>query len=316
MTTATEPLLLPRTNKPNTLQSLLQQAHAARTSVMVPGVFNALVAKLAEAAGFSVLYVSGAGLSNTVGGYPDIGLLSGTEMIQQAGYIARATHCPVIADADTGFGEAIQTFRAVQHYEREGVSGIHLEDQVFPKRCGHLDGKQVVPTEVMVQKLQAACAARTSPDFLIMARTDAKSVEGMTGALARARAYADAGAGAIFPEALTSEDDFVTFARDFHATHPQIPLLANMTEFGKSPLIPAKTLGEMGYAITLYPMTMCRIMLQSMQQALHTLATDGVQTGLISDMMTRQTLYETLHYSAYANLDAQLAAAAPQDIPH
>jgi methylisocitrate lyase len=268
-----------------------------QTGVMIPGAFNAIGAKLIEAAGFPAVYISGAGLANGVVGVPDIGLLTMDEMARLAGYIARAVSIPAIADADDGYGDAWQVYRTVQHYEREGIAGLHLEDQQAPKRCGHLDGKQLIPTGHMVAKLRAAVQARQYPNTVIIARTDARAIEGLEGAIARAQAYMQAGADMIFTEALTDEAEF----RAFRAAMPNTPLLANMTEFGKTPLYTQAQFAQWGYQWVIYPLTAFRTCLTTMQHVYTTLKQDGTQTSLIDGMTTRQTLYEILNYSQYTD---------------
>ena len=277
-------------NKPSRLRHLLTQ-----TGIMAPGAFNAIGAKLVAEAGFPVVYISGAGIANGVVGVPDIGLLTADEMAQLCGYIARAVDIPAIADADDGYGDAWQVYRTVQRYEREGIAGLHLEDQQAPKRCGHLDGKQLVPTEVMQAKLRAACAARQNPDIVLIARTDARAVEGLDGAITRAKAYMAAGADMIFTEALMDEAEFVAFR---HAL-PGVPLLANMTEFGKTPLYTQQQFTDWGYQMVIYPLTAFRQCLTTMRQVYATLHQTGTQASLIDSMTTRQQLYEILGYPTY-----------------
>src|SRR3954465_14300645 len=204
----------------------------AKGAIMLPGVPNAAIARQVERLGFDAVYVSGAGMANATVGVPDIGLLTLTEVAQLAGYIARAVSIPAIVDADTGFGGAENVARTIQELEAAGLAGCPIEDQEFPKRCGHLAGKTLIAVEEMTAKIRAAVAARQDKDFLIIARTDARSVEGFDGTANRARAYMEAGADAIFPEALQTADEFGAFAKELKA-----PLLANMTEFGKSPLL-------------------------------------------------------------------------------
>src|SRR4051794_24570021 len=210
--------------------------------VAMPGVFNASTARLVERAGFDAVYISGAGLCNATAGVPDVGLLTLTEVVMLAGYVARAIEIPAIVDADTGFGGAENAARTVRELEAAGLAGCHIEDQEFPKRCGHLAGKTLVSIEEMNEKISAAAAAKRNRDFLLIARTDARAVESFDKAVERARSYLAAGADAIFPEALQNEQEFRDFARAIEA-----PLLANMTEFGKSPLLSLGQLKEMGY---------------------------------------------------------------------
>jgi methylisocitrate lyase len=292
-----EALLKPETNKPARLRELLKQG-----TVAMPGAFNAISAKIIEQVGFEALYVSGAGLSNGVGGYPDIGFMTATEMAAQAGYIARSVNIPAIADADNGYGEAVNVFRTVQEYERQGLSGLHIEDQVIPKRCGHLDGKQVVSVENMREKIAAAVQARVNPDFLIIARVDSKALYGFDDAVKRANSYLDAGADMIFPEALNTREEFAEFARQVKA-----PLLANMTEFGKTPYLTLQEFERFGYNIVIFPMTAFRIMMKAVEDGMRTLRQEGTQQPLLERMTSREDLYKLIHYQDYERLDATLA---------
>jgi methylisocitrate lyase len=257
----------------------------------MPGAYNAATALLIEQAGFAGVYVSGAGLANATAGVPDIGLLTLSEVAQLAGYIARAVKVPVLADADTGFGGADNAARTVVEFERAGIAGLHLEDQQFPKRCGHLAGKSLVGVEEMAEKIQAAATAKTDPDFVIIARTDARSVEGMDAAIARAKLYRKAGADAIFPEALQTRREFREFARQVDA-----PLVANMTEFGRGPLLTVKELAEMGYRIVIFPQTAFRVAMKSIEACLRDLQRRGSQKAWLDRMQTRQELYDLLGY--------------------
>jgi len=292
-----EALLKPESNKPSRLRALLEQG-----TVVMPGAFNAITAKIVQDVGFSAMYISGAGISNGVAGYPDIGFMSATEMATQAGYIARSVHIPAIADADNGYGEAVNVFRTVQEYERQGLSGLHLEDQVIPKRCGHLDGKQVISVEHMREKVAAAVQARVNPDFLIIARVDAKAVYGFDDAVKRAHAYLDAGADMIFPEALTTPEEFEEFAKQVKA-----PLLANMTEFGKTPYLTVQEFERFGYNMVIFPMTAFRIMMKAVEDSLRVLKQEGTQVSLLERMTSRADLYRLIHYQDYEQLDATLA---------
>jgi methylisocitrate lyase len=259
--------------------------------VAMPGAHNAATARLIERAGFEAVYVSGAGLANATVGVPDIGLLSLAEVAQFAGYIARAVKIPVLADADTGFGGPASTARAVRAFERAGLAGMHLEDQVFPKRCGHLAGKAVVSIEAMTRKIRAAVQARSDPDFLIVARTDARAVEGLEAAVARARAYFAAGADAIFPEALETAREFREFAKKVRA-----PLMANMTEFGRSPSLSVRQLAAAGYRMVLFPLTAFRVSMRATEECLRDLRRRGTQRPWLGRMQTRAELYELLGY--------------------
>jgi methylisocitrate lyase len=229
---------------------------------------------------------------------PDVGLLTLTEFADEARRLAAATSLPLLCDADTGFGEALNVERTVQVLETAGAAGIHLEDQLFPKRCGHLSGKSLVEPEVMVAKLRAAVATKGDPDFVVIARTDARGVTGFDDAVRRARLYLAAGADAIFPEALETADEFARFAREVQA-----PLLANMTEFGKGPLLTVSELGAMGYRMVLYPLTAFRAAMKSAEDALRTLRDAGHQRDVLPRMMTRAELYDLLGYTGYEGRD-------------
>ena len=261
-----------------------------RGVVIAPGAFNALVARAVARAGFEACYISGAATAN-VAGYPDIGLLTLTEMGRTIREIADAGGLPTVADADTGFGEVECVARTVVEYERAGAAGLHIEDQVFPKRCGHLDGKTLIPAQDMVEKVRAACCARSSADFVVIARTDARSVSGMADAIERANRYREAGADMVFPEGLEGEQEFATFAKESPG-----PLLANMTEFGKTPQIPAARFGELGYRLVIYPLSMMRLAMGHVARGLAQLKADGSAEALLDQMQTRTALYELLDY--------------------
>ena len=257
----------------------------------MPGAFNAFTARLIEAAGFDAVYVSGAGLCNATAGVPDVGLLGLTEFARLVGYICDAVQVPVICDADTGFGGASNAARTVREFEKVGLAGMHMEDQIFPKRCGHLDGKRIEPLEEMVAKISAAAEAKRDKDFLLIARTDARATEGMDAAVERANQYLQAGADAIFPEAMKTEDEFATFARQVNA-----PLLANMTEFGKGPLLSVDRLAELGYKMVIFPQTAFRLSSKTMLDALRQLKSAGTQEALLDQMQSRQELCDLLRY--------------------
>ncbi len=274
----------------------LREAWAAGP-IAVPGVFNALVARMAERLGYRAAYLSGAALSAATG-VPDVGLLTLTEFVDAARAITQATTLPLISDADTGFGEALNVERTVRLFESAGVAGIHLEDQQLPKRCGHLSGKQLVAPKVMAAKVRAAVAARRNPDFVLIARTDARGVTGFDDAVQRARLYLDAGADAIFPESLETADEFARFARAMPA-----PLLANMTEFGRSPILNFTALAEMGYRMVLYPVTALRAALRAAQDTLAEILQKGHQRDGLPKMLTRAGLYDLLGYAGYEARD-------------
>lgn len=273
---------------------------AADATIQIPGAFNALTAKLIAQTGFDAMYLSGAAFSAGVLGVPDIGLFTLTELAQQTAYLARSAPIPLVVDADTGFGEAVNVERTVQELEAAGAAAIQLEDQQLPKRCGHLSGKSLVEPEQMCAKLRAAAAARHDHELVILARTDARGVEGFDAAVARAQRYLDAGADWIFPEALADRDEFERFAQ-----HVEAPLVANMTEFGKSPLLSLDELADMGYAAVLYPVTLLRVAMKGVEAALGMLADEGTQQGLLDVMQSRQELYDLLGYSNYEARDRQ-----------
>jgi methylisocitrate lyase len=266
--------------------------------IMIPGAFNSLAARLAERLGFRAVYLSGGALSAGWAGLPDIGLLTLTDFAEQAAVLARSTSLPLLCDADTGFGEAINVARTVRLYEEAGAAGLHLEDQVLPKRCGHLTGKGLIDTSAMIAKLRAAVDSRRDPDFVLVARTDARSVEGFDAAILRARAYLDAGADMIFPEALESAEEFERFAREIPA-----PLIANMTEFGRSPLLDFSDLTAMGYRAVLYPLTALRAAMKAAEETLVELRDRGTQRGRLDRMQTRSELYELIDYRDWEERD-------------
>lgn len=272
--------------------------------VVMPGAFNASLAMLIEQCGFDSVYISGAGISASLG-YPDIGLLTMGEMVQQAKYIVDAVRIPVIADADTGYGEPINVRRAVMEFEKEGVAGIHVEDQRLPKRCGHLPGKELIAAEAMAQKIAAAMEARRDPDFLIIVRTDARGVNGLEDAIERAHRYIEAGADMIFPEALESMDEFRRFAREVKA-----PLLANMTEFGKTPHISVSEFEKMGYSVVIFPMTAFRVMMKGATEVLEELRKKGSVEGCLHRMQNRKELYDLLRYRDYEERDKRIARSS------
>ncbi|APB00549.1 Methylisocitrate lyase [Nocardia seriolae] len=265
-----------------------------------PGALNPLVAKLIHEIGFEGVYVSGAVLSAELG-LPDIGLTTLSEVAERGRRIARVTDLPVLIDADTGFGEPMNAARTVTLLEEAGLAGCHLEDQVNPKRCGHLDGKALVPVEDMVRRLRAAVAARRDSGFVICARTDARGVEGLDAAIDRAKAYADAGADLIFTEALADATEFSKFRAAVN-----IPLLANMTEFGKSELLSAGQLESLGYNAVIYPVTTLRLAMYAIETGLREIAETGTQSALLDRMQHRSRLYELLNYRGYNTFDADI----------
>jgi methylisocitrate lyase len=266
-----------------------------KSCIAIPGVPNAAMARQVERAGFEAVYISGAGMANSTAGVPDIGLLTLTEVARLAGYIANAVSIPAIVDADTGFGGAENVARTIRELESAGLAGCHIEDQEFPKRCGHLAGKSIVDVDEMVGKIKAAVAARSDPDFMIIARTDARAVEDFDRTVNRAGRYLEAGADAIFPEALQSADEFRDFAKEIDP-----PLLANMTEFGKSPLLSLRDLSDFGYRMVIFPMSAFRVAMKASEEFLRALKQAGTQSDWLEKMQTRQELYDLLDYDPAA----------------
>jgi methylisocitrate lyase len=267
----------------------------AQRAVMMPGVPNASMARQVEQAGFDAVYVSGAGMANSTAGVPDIGLLWRDEVVRLASYAAHAVRIPAIVDADTGFGEGDAVARTIRELEKAGLAGCHIEDQEFPKRCGHLAGKTIVDARTMVARIKAAVAARGDKDFLIIARTDARAVEGFDSAVSRARKYLAAGADAIFPEALQSADEFRDFAKEI-----DFPLMANMTEFGKSPLLAFEQLADFGYRMIIFPQSAFRISMKASEKFFASLKKAGTQNDWVDQMQTRDQLYDLLDYNPAA----------------
>ncbi|WP_328404223.1 methylisocitrate lyase [Nocardia sp. NBC_00403] len=263
-----------------------------------PGAFNPLVAKLIQEIGFEGVYVSGAVMSAELG-LPDIGLTTLTEVTARGRQIASVTDLPILIDADTGFGEPMNAARTVTLLEDAGLAGCHIEDQVNPKRCGHLDGKAVVTADEMVRRIRAAVTARRDPNFVICARTDARGIEGLGAAIERASAYADAGADMIFTEALADAAEFAKFRAAVN-----VPLLANMTEFGKSELLSAGALEDLGYNAVIYPVTTLRLAMFAVEQGLREIADTGTQSDLVGRMQHRARLYELLEYQKYNDFDS------------
>ncbi|MDG2407869.1 MAG: isocitrate lyase/phosphoenolpyruvate mutase family protein [Pirellulales bacterium] len=269
------------------LRRLVQDA-----TLQVPGAPFALCAPLAEQAGYSAVYLSGAGFSAAALALPDTGLFSLDELVVQAERLCRASNLPVIVDADTGFGKISE---CVAQLEAAGVAAIQLEDQTFPKRCGHLEGKQVVPVEEMCQKIASAATARQNKDLILIGRTDARATDGLDAAIDRAARYLEAGADWIFPEALKSREEFTQFAAAIDA-----PLIANMTEFGAGPLLTHQELTELGFAVVLYPVTLLRVAMKAIETALAFIDDAGTQEELLDLMQTRNELYELLDYDPSA----------------
>jgi methylisocitrate lyase len=265
-----------------------------------PGAYNPMVAMMVEQYGYDGVYCSGAVMANSLG-LPDIGLTTLSEVTQFAGNIAKVTSLPTIMDVDTGFGEVMNMVRTIQEVEYAGVAGCHLEDQVNPKRCGHLDGKQLVTRDEMVRKVRAAADARNDDNFLVIARTDARGVEGFDAAVERAKAYVDAGADMIFPEAMKTQEEFEAFRKAI-----DVPLLANMTEFGKSRLLTRTELENLGFNLVIYPVTTQRLAMYGVEQGLKAIKETGNADAVLDIMQTRSRLYEVLDYPAYNKYDESL----------
>ncbi|RAX50840.1 methylisocitrate lyase [Arthrobacter sp. AQ5-05] len=263
----------------------------------LPGAFNPLSARLIQEKGFDGVYVSGAVLANDLG-LPDIGLTTLTEVATRAGQIARMTDLPTLVDADTGFGEPMNVARTIQELEHAGLAGCHIEDQFNPKRCGHLDGKNVVDLDTMVRRIAAAADARRDANFLIMARTDVRGVEGLGAVIERAKALVDAGADAIFPEAMKDLSEFEAVCKAV-----DVPVLANMTEFGKSELFTRQQLADVGVAMVIYPVTLLRSAMGEAERVLDAIAAHGTQESRVDSMLTRARLYELVDYEAYNRFD-------------
>ncbi len=282
--------------------SLTGQAQALRKllggkeTIVAPGVFSPAVAKLAEKVGFKALYFSGAGFSNSLA-LPDLGMTTLTEVATATRQITSQVIAPLIVDADTGFGEALNVARTVEDLLAAGAAAVHIEDQMLPKKCGHLDGKELVDADEMVKKLLSAGGAARGR-ILVIARTDARTVEGIDGAIDRAREYARAGADVIFPEALESKEEFIEFRKKV-----KLPLMANMTEFGKTPYLTVNEFGEMGYNIVIFPVTTFRATMKAAKDALTQLKSKGTQKGMLSSLMPRAEFYDLIDYYRFEEAD-------------
>jgi methylisocitrate lyase len=268
--------------------------------LVLPGAMNPLSAMLIDRHGFDGVYVSGAVLSADLG-LPDIGLTTLTEVAARSQQIARVTDLPALVDADTGFGEPMNVARSVQVLEDAGVAGMHLEDQVNPKRCGHLDGKQVVDEETAVKRIRAAVQARRDPDFLVMARSDVRGVESLPATIDRLQALVDAGADAVFPEALASLDEFAAVRAAI-----DVPILANMTEFGRSDLFSHAQLRDVGVNLVIHPVSLLRLAMGAAERGLEALKAEGTLAGLVPEMQTRARLYEVLDYAGTSAFDERV----------
>jgi len=285
---------------PSEKRRRLREGLASGRLQRLPGAFSPLAAKAVADHGFDGVYVSGAALAADLG-LPDIGLTTLTEVAGRGGQIARATDLPTLIDADTGFGEVVNAARAIGALEDAGLAGCHLEDQVNPKRCGHLEGKALVPAAEMARRVAAAVQARTDPDFVVCARTDARAVEGLEAAIDRAKAYVDSGADMVFPEALRTEAEFAAFRAAV-----EVPLLANMTEFGASPNLTARRLESLGYNLVIWPVSSLRAAMGAVDELFAALRTEGTQASVVNRMQTRARLYDLVDYASYADFDQEL----------
>lgn len=285
-----------------TLRQLLRQPGI----IVAPGAYDCLTAKLIEREGFAAVYMTGAGTAVTRVGKPDLGLASVTEMLANVSAITSTITVPLIADADTGYGGALNAYRTVQDYEKAGVAALHIEDQAFPKRCGHLDGKTVVPMTEMAVKLRAACEARTDPDLVIIARTDALAVTGMDDTLRRCEAYTKAGADVLFVEALRTQEDIDRVRREV-----DLPLLYNAVEHGKSPLIPTPELEALGFKMVIFPGSIMLSVCTLVQRVLREIRTQGTTANLLPEMVSVVDLFNTMGMQDVLALDAKWAAHTP-----
>jgi methylisocitrate lyase len=274
-----------------------------RRIIVAPGVFSPSAAKLAEKAGFRALYFSGAGFSNLLA-LPDLGITTLTEVARAARQITSQVRVPLIVDADTGFGEALNVARTVEELKAAGAAAIHIEDQVLPKKCGHLKGKELVDVDEMVKKVLSAKEA-AGKDLVIIARTDARTVEGVDAAIERASIYARAGADMIFPEALESAEEFKEFRRKIN-----LPLVANMTEFGRTPYMTAEEFQDLGYEVVIFPVTAFRAMMKAVQETYARLKTEGTQKRMLRSLMTRKEFYDLIDYHRYEEADEKALRAA------
>lgn len=276
-------------------QTLIQK----KNILQIPGAHDAMAALIAKNAGFTALYLSG-GAYTASKGLPDLGIVTSTEVAERARDLIRATNLPVLVDIDTGFGGVLNVARTAREMVEANVAAVQIEDQKLPKKCGHLNGKQLVSKEEMAQKIKAI--KEVAPSLVVIARTDARAVEGLDAAINRSEAYIEAGADGIFPEALQTDEEFRIFAKKI-----DVPLLANMTEFGKTPYITAETFERMGFAMVIYPVTSLRVAAKAYERVFDLIKQEGTQEASVSDMQTRKELYETISYSDFEELDQDIA---------
>jgi methylisocitrate lyase len=287
----------------------LRKALTSGKLLQFPGAFNPLCAQLIERKGFDGVYISGAVMSADLC-LPDIGIATMTEFAERGHQIGRVTDLPTIIDIDTGFGEPMAAARSVRTMEEMGISACHIEDQESPKRCGHLDGKEVVDVDTMVKRVKAAAEAKRDPNFVLIARSDARAVEGLDQAIDRMKAYVDAGADMIFPEAMQNEKEFETVRKAI-----KVPMLANMTEFGKSRLLNKKELESLGFNLVIYPVTTLRLAMGAVDRGLDRILKDGDQNALLGEMQHRRDLYDLLRYHDYNQFDQSIYNFQVTDTP-
>ena len=281
------------------LASRFKELMTAPDILQIPGAHDAMAALVAKQAGFSALYLSGAAYTASLG-LPDLGVITSAEVAQRARELVRATDLPVLVDIDTGFGGVLNVARTAREMWEANVAAVQLEDQQLPKKCGHLNGKKLVSTEEMVQKIRAI--KKAAPSLVIVARTDARAVESLESAIERAKAYVEAGADAIFPEALQTEEEFRLFAQSI-----SVPMLANMTEFGKTPYYTAAEFADMGYQMVIYPVTSLRVAAKAYERIFQLIKEQGTQKEGLDDMQTRSELYSTISYYEFEGMDQEIA---------
>jgi methylisocitrate lyase len=281
------------------LSALVAERRARGESLVLPGAFDGLSALIAKRSGFEALYLSGAAYTASRG-WPDLGLVESAEMAERARDLVRATGLPVLVDVDTGYGGVLSVVRTAREMVEAGVAAVQIEDQELPKKCGHLNGKRLVAAREMGEKI--AALKQAAPTLYVVARTDARAVEGLDAAIERARRYVDAGADAIFVEALESRDEFAQVGRSVAA-----PLLANMTEFGRTPLMTAAEFAALGFSLVIFPVSALRVAARAYEELYGELARTGSQAALVGRMQTRAELYETIDYFGYEALDARIA---------
>ena len=287
-------------NEPGLLRTLI----ARRETIVAPGAYDALTARIFEQAGFPAVYMTGFGTTASLLGRPDVGLLTMTQMVDNARRMAQAVNVPLIADADTGYGNPLNVIRTVQEYELAGVSAIHIEDQITPKKCGHMENKQVIAASEMVEKIRAAIEARTSPDFLIIARTDARAMEGLDGALHRARLYREAGADVLFVEAPQSEQEVAAVARELS----DAPLLFNFAEGGKTPPISLDRLRELGYKIVIFPIGALLAATTAIRKLAAEIRAQGTPIGLLPELISFKEFNQMIGLSEIQELERRFSS--------